>query len=59
MSDKERVAKACKMDIAHLDRLIAMKRFAGKSKEDIERDLMQIAWLNGNKLVFVNTHHSN
>lgn len=54
MTDKERVAKECGMTVSHLDALVKMKRLCGKTTPQIERDLMQIAWMLDNQLVFVN-----
>jgi hypothetical protein len=55
MTSKEQIAIACKLEVAHLDRLIAMKRFAGKSASDIERELEQMARLNSNKQIVITT----
>lgn len=56
---KELIAAACKMDVKHLDRLVRVKKLAGKSINDIERELERLAWMNGNKIVFINTKHPN
>jgi hypothetical protein len=58
-SKRELVAKLCGMELPAFNRLVSMKKLAGKTISQIERDLEQIAWARKQPLVFVNDKGSN